>query len=77
MRLSRFKQTKSVRKSRCIARNNNGYIILRGAMSDSILDESVYLRVLQFERGQIQFTDATNAQKLFAEHEKEIRYNAV
>ena len=40
-------------------------------------DESVYLRVLQFERGEIQFTDATNAQKLFAEHGKDIRYNAL
>src|SRR5215469_2592722 len=46
-------------------------------MSESILDESVYLRVLQFERGEIQFTDATNAQKLFVEHGKDIRYNAL
>jgi len=46
-------------------------------MPDSIIDESIYLRVLQFERGEIQFTDATNAQKLFAEHGKDIRYNAL
>ena len=46
-------------------------------MRDSILEESVYLRVLQFERGEIQFTDATNAQKLFGVHGKDIRYNAL
>jgi len=46
-------------------------------MPDSILDESVYYRALQFERGEIQFTDATNAQKLFAEYGKDIRYNAL
>ena len=45
-------------------------------MRDSVLEESIYLRVLQFERSEIQFTDATNAQKLFVEHEKDIRYNA-
>ena len=46
-------------------------------MRDTIKDECVYLRVLQFERGEIQFTDATNAQKLFAEYGKDIRYNAL
>ena len=46
-------------------------------MRDSNIEESIYLRVLQFERGEIQFTDATNAQKLFAVHGKDIRYNAL
>jgi putative DNA primase/helicase len=39
-------------------------------------DESVFLRITQFEQGLIQYTDTTNAFRLFAEHGRDIRYNA-
>ncbi|MDR0719114.1 MAG: DUF5906 domain-containing protein, partial [Treponema sp.] len=42
----------------------------------SIGDESVYLRIAQFEKGLIQFTDTTNAFRLFAKYGPDIRYNA-
>jgi putative DNA primase/helicase len=45
-------------------------------MAEQIGDESIYLRLDQLKKGQIQFTDATNAQRLYKEHGKDIRYNA-
>jgi putative DNA primase/helicase len=45
-------------------------------MAEPIGDESIYLRLAQLKKGQIQFTDATNAQRLYREHGKDIRYNA-
>jgi putative DNA primase/helicase len=42
----------------------------------SMGDESVYLRIAQFEKGLIQFTDTTNAFRLFAKYGPDIRYNA-
>jgi putative DNA primase/helicase len=45
-------------------------------MAEQIGDESIYLRLQQLKKGQLQFTDATNAQRLFREHGKDIRYNA-
>jgi putative DNA primase/helicase len=45
-------------------------------MAEQIGDESIYLRLAQLKKGLIQFTDATNAQRLFREHGKDIRYNA-
>ena len=46
-------------------------------MAQQIGDESIYLRLHQFQNGLVQFTDTTNAYRLFAEHGKDIRYNAV
>jgi putative DNA primase/helicase len=45
-------------------------------MAEQIGDESIYLRINELKKGNIQFTDATNAQRLFREHGKDIRYNA-
>jgi putative DNA primase/helicase len=45
-------------------------------MAEPIGDESIYLRISELKKGNIQFTDATNAQRLFREHGKDIRYNA-
>jgi putative DNA primase/helicase len=45
-------------------------------MAEQIGDESIYLRISELKKGNIQFTDATNAQRLFKEHGKDIRYNA-
>jgi putative DNA primase/helicase len=45
-------------------------------MAGPIEDESVYLRIAQFEKGLIQHTDTTNAFRLFAKHGTDIRYNA-
>jgi putative DNA primase/helicase len=45
-------------------------------MAERIGDESVHLRLQQLKKGQIQFTDATNAQRLLKEHGRDIRYNA-
>jgi putative DNA primase/helicase len=44
-------------------------------MKEPIRDESVYLRIAQFEKGLIQFTDTTNAFRLFAKYGPDIRYN--
>ena len=38
-------------------------------------DESIYLRIMELKKGNIQFTDATNAARLIREHGKDIRYN--
>jgi putative DNA primase/helicase len=40
-------------------------------------DESVYLRINEFEKGIIQYTDTTNAYRLFQKHGADIRYNAL
>lgn len=45
-------------------------------MADLIGDESIYLRIHELKKGTIQFTDATNAQRLIREHGQNIRYNA-
>jgi putative DNA primase/helicase len=45
-------------------------------MAEPIGDESIYLRISELKKGNVQFTDATNAQRLFREHGKDIRYNA-
>jgi putative DNA primase/helicase len=45
-------------------------------MAEQIGDESIYFRISELKKGNIQFTDATNAQRLFREHGKDIRYNA-
>jgi putative DNA primase/helicase len=44
-------------------------------MAVPIGDESIYLRISELKKGNIQFTDATNAQRLYREHGKDIRYN--
>jgi putative DNA primase/helicase len=44
-------------------------------MAERIGDESIYLRINELKMGNIQFTDATNAQRLFREHGNNIRYN--
>ena len=43
-------------------------------MSDKLLDESIFLRVMQLKKGTIQYTDATNAYRLMKEHGRDIRY---
>jgi putative DNA primase/helicase len=45
-------------------------------MAEQIGDESIYLRIGGLKKGNIQFTGATNAQRLFREHGRDIRYNA-
>ncbi|GHU68900.1 hypothetical protein FACS189450_00680 [Spirochaetia bacterium] len=45
-------------------------------MAEPIGDESIYLRIAQFEKGLIQYTDTTNAFRLFTKYGKDIRYNA-
>jgi putative DNA primase/helicase len=44
-------------------------------MAERIGDECIYLRLDQLKNGTVQFTDATNAQRLYREHGKNIRYN--
>jgi len=44
---------------------------------NKIGDECVYLRIMELEKGLLQFTDTTNAYRLFVEHGKDIRYNAL
>jgi len=43
-------------------------------MKEAILDESVYLRISELKKGNIQFTDSTNAERLLREHKRDIRY---
>jgi putative DNA primase/helicase len=45
-------------------------------MAEPIGDEGIYLRIAQFEKGLIQYTDTTNAFRLFAKYGTDIRYNA-
>jgi len=42
--------------------------------SEMIGDEGIYLRISELKKGNIQFTDATNACRLLKEHKKNIRY---
>jgi putative DNA primase/helicase len=46
-------------------------------MTNSIGDESVFLRLEQLQKGLLQFTDTTNAYRLLTEHGKDIRYNSL
>ena len=45
-------------------------------MSQQIGDESVYFRINELKKGSVQFTDATNAERLLREHGDSIRYMA-
>jgi putative DNA primase/helicase len=45
-------------------------------MAEPLGDESVYFRLNLLKQGLVQFTDATNAQRLMKEHGRDIRYNA-
>ena len=45
-------------------------------MGNQIGDESIYLRIHELKSRKIQFTDATNADRLAREQGKNIRYNA-
>jgi putative DNA primase/helicase len=45
-------------------------------MSNQIGEESIYLRINELKKGNVQFTDATNAGRLLREHKRDIRYNA-
>jgi putative DNA primase/helicase len=45
-------------------------------MADLIGDESIYLRISELKKGNIQLTDSTNASRLIREHGRNIRYNA-
>ena len=40
-------------------------------------DEGALLRLEQLQKGLLQFTDTTNAYRLFKEYGKDIRYNAL
>jgi len=44
-------------------------------MENTAKDESVYFRIHELKKGNIQFTDATNAARLIKEHGRNIRYN--
>jgi putative DNA primase/helicase len=43
-------------------------------MLEKIGDESIYLRISELKKGNIQLTDSTNAARLVKEHGKDIRY---
>ncbi|GHV06141.1 phage protein [Spirochaetia bacterium] len=45
-------------------------------MGENIGDESIFLRLQQLKAGTIQFTDTSNAYRLFNKHNTDIRYNA-
>ena len=45
-------------------------------MAEPIGDESIYLRLNELKKGNIQFTDSTNAARLVREHGNDIRYMA-
>jgi len=45
-------------------------------MSDLFSDECLYLRITELEKGKIQYTDTTNAERLMREHGENIRYMA-
>ena len=45
-------------------------------MGERMGDESVILRIAGLQNGKIQFTDTTNAERLFKEFGNEVRYNA-
>jgi putative DNA primase/helicase len=43
---------------------------------EAIGDEAVYLRINQLQKGLLQFTDSTNAERLVREYGADIRYIA-
>jgi putative DNA primase/helicase len=45
-------------------------------MAENVGDESIYLRIRELKAGNIQFTDATNAERLLKLYGRDIRYNA-
>ena len=45
-------------------------------MTDPYSSESIILRVAELQEGRIQFTDTTNAKRLYREFGSEIRYNS-
>ena len=47
-----------------------------GKRLESIGDEAIYLRIDQLQKGLLQFTDSTNAERLVREYGSEIRYIA-
>jgi putative DNA primase/helicase len=44
-------------------------------MKEQSGDESIFLRISELKRGNVQFTDSTNASWLIREHGRDIRYN--
>jgi phage/plasmid-associated DNA primase len=50
---------------------------LRGDRTfERIGDEAIYLRINQLQKGLLQFTDSTNAERLVRKHGSDIRYIA-
>jgi putative DNA primase/helicase len=45
-------------------------------MREQIGDESIFLRICELKKGNVQFTDSTNASRLIREHGRDIRYIA-
>ena len=45
-------------------------------MGQQIGDECIYLRINELSKGNVQFTDATNAARLIKDHGRDIRYNS-
>jgi len=43
-------------------------------MKDTLVNESVYLRISELKKRNIQFTDSTSAERLLREHKRDIRY---
>ena len=46
-------------------------------MAETIGDESIFLRMEQLQSGLLQFTDTTNAYRLFTKFGKDVRFNAL
>ena len=44
-------------------------------MREQIGDESIFLQISELKKGNVQFTDSTNASRLIREHGRDIRYN--
>jgi putative DNA primase/helicase len=47
-----------------------------GGNIEGVSDEAIYLRINQLQKGLLQFTDSTNAERLVKEHGSDIRYIA-
>ena len=45
-------------------------------MAEQLFYGAAFLRLAQLKRGEIQFSDATNAMRLMREHGRDVRYNA-
>ena len=59
------------------AKNNNPNNFTEEVlMREQIGDESIFLRISELKKGNVQFTDSTNAARLIREHGRDIRYNA-